>query len=81
MQLGDLWAGLLGAVVGAIVGGAVTLLASVIVERQRSRAKRAFEYTTRSFRLWSMASCCTQAAGFGRRQPLRLKNTNGVSKS
>ncbi len=30
-----MWAGLLGAVVGAIVGGAVTLLASVIVERQK----------------------------------------------
>ena len=35
MQLGELWAGLLGAVVGAIVGGAARLFASLIVERQR----------------------------------------------
>jgi hypothetical protein len=35
MQFGDLWAGLLGAMVGAVVGGAATLFASLIVERQR----------------------------------------------
>jgi hypothetical protein len=35
MQFGDLWPALLGAVVGAIVGGAATLFASLIVERQR----------------------------------------------
>jgi hypothetical protein len=35
MQLGELWAGLLGAVVGAIVGGAATLFASLIVERKK----------------------------------------------
>jgi gas vesicle protein len=35
MQLGELWVGLLGAVVGAIVGGAATLFASLIVERKK----------------------------------------------